>query len=107
MEALTAFIPNRIGAIIGKRVSPNSAVADSQDVPLIFFDGRGSLGRILLGMLEYFSITVLNLESEVSINTREGLLLASKLLPRMAEASPRAFGTMVGTMRYVISLQPC
>ncbi len=46
---------------------------------------------------------MLNLKSEVSINTREGSLLASKLLPMMAELLPRAFGTTVGMMRYVIS----
>ena len=97
------LIPNRMGANIGKRASPNSAVADSQDVPRRNFDGRGSSGRISLGMSAYFSITVMYPKSEVSINTRDGSLLTSKLLPRMTEFSPRAFGTAVGLMRYVIS----
>ena len=48
------LIPNRMGANIGKRASPNSAVADSQDVPRRNFDGRGSSGRISLGMSAYF-----------------------------------------------------
>ena len=92
-------MPNRIGANIGKRVMPRSAVADSQEVDRKNFVGRGSSGRISEGMSEYFSTTVVKPKSDVSMNTKEGSLLMSELLPRMTEASPRAFLTMVGMIR--------
>ena len=92
-------MPNRIGANIGKQVMPRSAVADFQEVDRKNFMGRGSSGRISEGMLEYFSTTVMKPKLDVSMNTKEGSLLVSELLPRITEASPRAFLTMVGMIR--------
>ena len=92
-------MPNRIGANIGKRVMPRSAVADSQEVDWKNFVERCSSGRISEGMSEYFSTTVMKPKSDVSMNTKEGSLLVSELLPRITEASLRAFLTMVGMIR--------